>query len=540
MKSLQYTPKGRIGFSCRLESAKGNLLVLESELTALEPTVSGDAVLLGNPALVTAVWAYGKNEAERRHRHNADLKEMHAKAAALHKKTAMDTAALMDDLTDETVTERWCSGCLTKSNHKRVNQRAESVKVATYICSNCGAATTPCIVPGCENFALRGSRKLNVPQYCAEHRHTIPSFEKLDTRLEEITGYEEWLKFEKHNAARTTRLIGATVGVGVVALPVALAAAPAIGGAIGAMTGLSGAAATSHGLALLGGGALAAGGLGMAGGTAVVTALGTALGGALGASITSAYTSSDKSFKIVQLRSGTGTPVLVANGFLTEKSDGWGGWRRIVDERYPEAPVYRVHWGARELTDLSAFIAAGGGAEAAKNVAAKLAKKATKLAELPGLGTLLFAAGIAQNPWMLAKTRAGMTGAILADIIARTDTEQFVLIGHSLGARVMATAAEALGSVDGSARIESMHLLGAAVSTKKDWRALDSAVESRVWNYFSGNDVVLSAIYRTAELGTTAVGACGFNSPLRKISDRDVSRKVASHSAYFHVVKLME
>ncbi|NLH98422.1 MAG: hypothetical protein GX446_02905 [Chthonomonadales bacterium] len=295
MKSLTYTPNGRIGFSCRLESGKGNLLVLTSELTAVEPTLSGDAILTGNPALVTAVWAFGKNEAERRRRHNAELKEMHAKAAALHEKTAMEIAGLMDDLTDETVSYRWCSGCLTRADHKRVNQRSESVKVATFVCSNCGAATTPCIVLGCENFALRGSRKVNVPRYCAEHRHDIPSFEKLDTRLEEIVGYEEWLKFEKHNAARTTKLIGATVGVGIVALPVAFLAAPAIGGAIGAMTGLSGAAATSHGLALLGGGALAAGGLGMAGGTAVVTALGTALGGALGASITSAYTSSDTS-----------------------------------------------------------------------------------------------------------------------------------------------------------------------------------------------------------------------------------------------------
>jgi len=88
----------------------------------------------------------------------------------------MEIAGLMDDLTDETVSDRWCSGCLTRADHKRVNQRAESVKVATFVCSNCGAATTPCIVLGCENFALRGSRNVNVPRYCAEHRHDIPSF----------------------------------------------------------------------------------------------------------------------------------------------------------------------------------------------------------------------------------------------------------------------------------------------------------------------------------------------------------------------------
>lgn len=46
--------------------------------------------------------------------------------------------------------------------------------------------------------------------------------------------------------------------------------APYFGSLIGGMTGLSGAAAVSHGLALLGGGAIAAGGFGVAGGTLVI------------------------------------------------------------------------------------------------------------------------------------------------------------------------------------------------------------------------------------------------------------------------------
>jgi len=48
-------------------------------------------------------------------------------------------------------------------------------------------------------------------------------------------------------------------------------AAPAIGTALGSAAGLSGAAATAHGLALLGGGSLAMGGAGMAGGAMAVT-----------------------------------------------------------------------------------------------------------------------------------------------------------------------------------------------------------------------------------------------------------------------------
>jgi len=55
-------------------------------------------------------------------------------------------------------------------------------------------------------------------------------------------------------------------------------AAPAIGILIGQSVGLAGAAAVSYGLAFLGGGSLAAGGFGMAGGTALITALGAGSG----------------------------------------------------------------------------------------------------------------------------------------------------------------------------------------------------------------------------------------------------------------------
>lgn len=64
---------------------------------------------------------------------------------------------------------------------------------------------------------------------------------------------------------------------GLVIAPIAWFAAPLIGGAIGVAAGLSGAAATAHGLAILGGGSLAIGGLGMAGGMGVVTGSATAI-----------------------------------------------------------------------------------------------------------------------------------------------------------------------------------------------------------------------------------------------------------------------
>ena len=248
---------------------------------------------------------------------------------------------------------------------------------------------------------------------------------------------------------------------------------------------LTGAAATSHGLAMLGGGAVASGGLGMAGGTAVVTATGTALGGALGATTVSAYTGADRSFAIELVRPGVGTPVVFATGFLTEGRSAWAEWQRLIDTRYPKAPVYQVHWGAKELKDLTALLASNGGKAAVRAILVQGARRGKKTFGLPGIGWALGAHGVATNPWTVAKTRAGMTGAALAALIARTIDGPYVLMGHSLGARVMVTAAQTLATQPGPPRIESMHLLGAAVGRKGDWRSLEAAVTGTVWNYWS-------------------------------------------------------
>jgi hypothetical protein len=278
----------------------------------------------------------------------------------------------------------------------------------------------------------------------------------------------------------------------------------------------------------------------MAGGTFVLTAAGGALGGGLGAVTTSSYVRQDDSFSIQKLRDGEGPSVLVANGFLTEGTRGWGGWREMIDTRYPSATVYRVHWGSKELKAFGSLAAAGAGRTAAAKFAAKVAARATRsgAAKIPWLGNLLMTGDLVANPWNVAKARADMTGAVLADIIARTEGDRFVLVGHSLGARVMLTAAQALGSRGDSPKLEAVHLLGTAASSKGDWRTLNESVQDAVWNYRSEQDAVLRYVYRAVQAGNVALGLAGFNSRFPRVKDRNVSRTVKSHSMYFDGVKL--
>lgn len=380
-------------------------------------------------------------------------------------------------------------------------------------------------------------------RFCAEHNHDIPSFAKLDTQVSGLDAYTNWLEFDRKNARSVTKIAVASVAGAAVLVPAAIVAAPAIGGAIGVYGGLSGAAATSHGLALLGGGSLAAGGFGMAGGTMVVAAGGAGLGTAMGASVAAAYVGADKSFGFEKVADGDGGTVVFANGFLSEGQTGWGDWERMVRDRYPDASVYRLTWGAKELKSLTGLVAKQVPAQVGRKAAEQLVVQATKVGPkmLGPLGALLLGADLAKNPWHVASTRATMTGSVLADALVRSDVRSVTLIGFSLGARVMVAAAEALATrddVSSAPRIESMHLLGAAVGTGRDWHSIIRPVETTVWNYWSENDAILRYAYRVGDAGAKAVGCEGIPVKSPKIKNVNVSSAVRSHKSHLGAVTL--
>lgn len=538
-------------------SDQGATLSLTGELEDLEPVVEAGGSLEANPALRSNMWSYAKTWYVAHTVSSADalsIADPAAQRAALklveetgriarkradaYGKVAQWIADVADDLSQLEVETEWCSSCFFKTEHRKSNRPAGQLPV--YVCQGCGSPTLPCVAVGCDNMAVRDRGAIRIPQFCAEHRHAISGFEKAQGAMGELHDYEEYLQYEKPNLDAASKVaVGSALVVGL-AVPLALLAAPAIGGAIGSLGmfgGLSGAAASSHGLALLGGGSLAVGGLGMAGGTAVVTAVGAAVGGALGASVANAYLREDKSFRIELLRPGKGgVPVLVANGFLTDaKGEKWGGWKTIVNDRYPDSPVYRVFWGAKELRDFGVLgagaLGKAGGSAAAKAAAASATKAGAKVLGNV-VGPAMIATDLAKNPWHVAKSRADKTGVIVGDLLARTDAESYVLIGHSLGARVLVVAAQTLGTKPGGPRIQSAHLLGAAIGAKSNWGGLTAAVDDAVYGYHSTTDNVLKYVYRTAQAGETAAGFSGFTPASTKLRNIDVSTRVKTHFDY--------
>lgn len=532
---------GGAELECEVRSPEGLTMRCNGALGDLEPRVLGDDELGTNPALVHNAWAFAKHDHLDRTLPEGVERESHRKQAAAHRKTVAGIAELVDKL-GAASKNSWCSACFTRSDHRRLTQGFGTIPA--YLCESCGSPTLGCAGPGCANMATRGFAAVLVPRYCAEHRHEIPGFEKASVSFGALEDYHEFLEFERRNLARGSRV--ATISVlsaGALATG-AFLAAPAIGGAIGSLSvagaGYTGAAASSYGLALLGGGSIAAGGLGMAGGTAVVAAVGGALGGALGSSVTTAYIGADKSFYIELIKPGSGIAVIVANGLFSEGTDTRKDWKDLVTRRYAESPIYRVHWGSNDLGDLKALVRTLGGQPAAALGVKGLAAKATKAGarKLGPLAPALALAAVAKNPWHTAKVKADRTGVALAGLLARTDAKSYVLIGHSLGARVAATAAETLATSKTGPKIDTVHLLGAAVGSKGDWRLLDKAITGAVHNYHSSNDGVLKYAYRTAQGGQSAVGFVGIRTDFARIHDHDVSALVDGHSMYLKNVHL--
>ncbi|NKZ93755.1 DUF726 domain-containing protein [Rhodococcus hoagii] len=126
--------------------------------------------------------------------------------------------------------------------------------------------------------------------------------------------------------------------------------------------------------------------------------------------------------------------------------------------------------------------------------------------KLAPIAPALLVGDLAKNPWHTAVVRADRTGVALAGILARTKVEGYILVGHSLGARAMITAAETLGTSK-DARRSRPCTSSAPPRQEGRLRPLSEAVAGTVNNYYSTNDGVLKYMYAAAQAGSVAV-AC--------------------------------
>jgi pimeloyl-ACP methyl ester carboxylesterase len=141
--------------------------------------------------------------------------------------------------------------------------------------------------------------------------------------------------------------------------------------------------------------------------------------------------------------------------------------------------------------------------------------------------------------------RAARTGVQLAEAISRTTGQKFTLVGHSLGARVIYYALEALSTKD-TLFVDNVILLGGAIGRKdkEGWERAANAVSGKIYNCFSEQDKILDVFYRTANAGLSdPIGVRPIDCGGEKIVNIDCSSFVESHMTwkehYAHIHRLI-
>lgn len=233
MTVVTYTPRGPGCTVSLVTSETIELVVVRAGLDDRAPAADGHEDLRDNLALVARLQAYAANELAYRRLRSPEKRKSHKEAAKQARRDAVAIAEMITRAECRTISG-WCSGCFEYTDHRHVRGNGRSKR--KFLCLKCGTPTTKCGVPGCRHLAIVNPRALLNVRYCAQHRHEVPSFEKLNTRLTTLADCEQWLCFESRNAARITMVAGGTIGAAAAIAPLAFFAAPVIGAALGSST----------------------------------------------------------------------------------------------------------------------------------------------------------------------------------------------------------------------------------------------------------------------------------------------------------------
>jgi len=459
-----------------------------------------------------------------------------------------------------------CSWCYNKSYHVLHEKCVLSRNV--YVCESCCNKTVECRYCGemakgepgdklrneLSGFSAKFGAKWN-NELCAEHDGTIASFPNLTKRLSDITEYSSIFERQKKNLAKVTKYASFTVA-GVAAIAGVAVTAGTGAGPIAAVLGnmgLLGAAGTGTAISTLSGAALTSASLAAIGGTmaagiAIISASGLALGGVMGGVVANQYFSDDKSFAIRSLAPRRSeSRIVFVNGFTQEKEDTFSDWKQQQDACDQNSFLYGLNWASKTRYDLGMAFSKGVGSPVAKNFLLKIAKKGGAKAASKWNPITWFAllADLIKNPWHSAMFRAARTGVQLAEAISRTTGQKFTLVGHSLGARVIYYALEALSTKD-TLFVDNVILLGGAIGRKdkEGWERAANAVSGKIYNCFSKQDKILDVFYRTANAGLSdPIGVRPIDCGGEKIVNIDCSSFVESHMTwkehYAHIHRLI-
>lgn len=242
-------------------------------------------------------------------------------------------------------------------------------------------------------------------------------------------------------------------------------------------------------------------------------------------------------FSVTRLRSGYGPALIFVNGFLNGTEQDFSEWLTPIELRFPHNPCYGVRWNSGSLLEIGAFMTQFGtltGAALTRVVAAQAVRVLAP--SVAGVGLASCLCGLIGNPWHKAYRGAKGAGKHLAQWLQQAGEAEYILMGHSLGAKVVFHALNTLArEPEPSGRVRDVYLLGGAVSNAAShWEHIPPLLSGTMYNVFSRNDDVLRVLYRAAQVGTsTPIGYAGLDLPSwPQLVNLDATPWVEGHSAY--------
>lgn len=236
-------------------------------------------------------------------------------------------------------------------------------------------------------------------------------------------------------------------------------------------------------------------------------------------------------FKITKHKDGNYPAIITISGFTSEDKDNRKDWEKCISRIYPDREWFHLEWNSKKIpfdkepmTKMPDILKTN---EIKKPKYLKFIKYAVYRTNI-----LLHLSDIfINNYWHVAVRNSSKTGECLAEILSACQKKEFVLIGHSLGARVIYNCLNHLYEKKLTSNIIEIHLLGGAVENDTEkWLRASFMVKKHIYNYYSFYDMVLTSSYRIGMLSFFPIGLYQIKN--EKVVNLPSSRFIKGHTEY--------
>lgn len=250
------------------------------------------------------------------------------------------------------------------------------------------------------------------------------------------------------------------------------------------------------------------------------------------------FSDSIEKFKITKHRDGNYPAIVTISGFLSEDFDNRLNWQNSILNAFPDSEWFHLEWNTQKFPFKKK--------KYSNKVTVYVPKSSNpkwnwiKTATIFAFTYTRTAHLLLNNWWHLTVRNSKHTGKLLGDTIMACKHKEFILVGHSLGARVIHNCLEHISNQDFETNIKEVHLLGGAVNSRKlKWEKTVNTVNDKIYNYYSKNDWVLKFLYGPFMIDRYPIGLQKIDLPY--FENIDSSKFISGHKEYipnFHIIKV--